>query len=184
MRIADWNGFDWMLVLMVGFSMGMGFRRGLVRAVMGLAGFIVGFLLAAGNYTRFGDWIYDTHMIASTSTSRVVAFMLIVVFVAVGSELIARLLQKTIHALGLGLADRFLGAGFGFIRGCLFGIVLLMIPTTFTPQSKLITTSVLSPYLFAVAHDVSFLVPQYLQQQMLNGAFSFKQKSTHWINRH
>ena len=184
MRIADWNGFDWMLILMVGFSMGMGFRRGLVRTVMGLAGFVLGFLLAAGNYTRFGDWICDTHMIASTSTARIVAFLVIAALVGISAELLARLMQKTIHAVGLGLADRFLGAGFGFIRGCMIGIALLMIATTFTPQSKLITSSVLSPGLFAAAHDVSFLVPQYLQQQMIDGAFTFKQNSPHWINRH
>jgi membrane protein required for colicin V production len=184
MRVTDWNGFDWMLVLVVGFSVGMGFRRGVVRTVMGLAGFIGGFLLAAGNYTRFGDWINDTHMIASTSTARIVAFLLIVVLVAVVAELVARLLQKTIHAVGLGLVDRSMGAGFGFVRGCMIGIALLMIPTTFAPQSKLITTSILSPYLFAVAHDVSFLVPRYLQQQMLSGAFDFKQSSPQWMNRH
>lgn len=184
MRMADWNGFDWMLILVVGFSMGMGFRRGLVRTVMGLAGFVLGFLLAAGNYTRFGDWICDTHIIASTPTARIVAFLLIAALVGIGAELFARLLQKTIHAVGLGLADRFLGAVFGFIRGCMIGIALLMIATTFTPQSKLITSSVLSPGLFAAAHDVSFLVPQYLQQQMIDGAFTFKQNPQHWINRH
>ena len=184
MRVTDWNGFDWMLVLTVGFSVGMGFRRGLVRAVMGLAGFVGGFLLAAWNYTRLGDWIRSTHMIGSTSTARIVAFLLIVGVVAIAVELAARLLQKTIHAVGLGLVDRSLGAGFGLIRGCMIGIALLLIPTTFTPQSKLITTSILSPHLFAVAHDVSFLVPQYLQQQMLNGAFTFKQTSSHWIIRH
>ena len=184
MRVTDWNGFDWMLVLIVGFSMGLGFRRGLVRTVMGLAGFVGGFLLAAGNYTRLGDWIRDTHMIASTSTARILAFLLIVVLVAIGAELIARVAQKTIHAVGLGLVDRSMGAGFGFIRGCLIGIALLLIPTTFAPQSKAITCSVLSPYLFAAAHDVSFLVPQYLQQQMVNGAFTFKQNSPHWIIRH
>jgi hypothetical protein len=31
-----------------------------------------------------------------------------------------------------------------------------------------VATSVLSPYFFAVAHDVSFLVPQYLERLTLN----------------
>jgi membrane protein required for colicin V production len=184
MRLADWNGFDWFLVLVVVVSMGFGFRRGIVRTVFGFAGFILGFVLAAWNYTWLGDWMNSIHLITSVSTARIAAFLSIVVAISVGVELLARLLQKTVRAVGLGLVDRGLGAGFGFLRGCLVGIALIMIPSTLMPQSKLITGSVLSPYLFAVAHDVSFLVPQYVQQRMINGAFNLKENSSQWINRH
>jgi len=43
MRMADWNGFDWLLVSIVAFSMFMAFWRGLVRAIFGLVGFVGGF---------------------------------------------------------------------------------------------------------------------------------------------
>jgi len=184
MKLADWNGFDWFLIMILAISMGFGFRRGIVRAVLGFAGFVGGFLLAAWNYTWLGDWINSTHLIASVSTARIVAFLAIVVAIGVGVELLARLLQKTIRAAGLSLVDRMLGAGFGFLRGCLLGIGLIMIPSTLLPSSKLVTGSVLSPYLFAAAHDVSFLVPQYLQQRMINGAFNLRENSSQWINRH
>jgi hypothetical protein len=59
-----------------------------------------------------------------------------------------------------------------------------MATTTFLPQSGVLTTSVLTPYLFAVAHDVSFLVPQYVQQSMVNGAVDIKHGSPDWINRY
>jgi membrane protein required for colicin V production len=184
MRVADWNGFDWLLILIMVVSMGIGFRTGLVRSVLGLLGFVGGFVLAAWNYTWLGDWLNDVRAISSVSTARSVAFLLIVVVVVVAVELISRLMLMTVRAVGLGLVDRTLGAGFGFLRACLIGFALLMIPTTFVPQSKVITASVLSPYLFAVAHDVSFLVPQYLQQLMASGAFNFKQAPPHWINQH
>jgi len=103
----------------------------------------------------------------------------IVVAVAAAFELVGRGLQKSLRSIGLGIFDRALGAGFGFARGCLIGIAVLMAATTLAPQSQVVTTSVLSPYLFAVAHDVSFLVPQYLQQSMMDGAFDFKQNPPH-----
>jgi membrane protein required for colicin V production len=184
MRVTDFNGFDWILTLTLLVSVGMGARRGVIRSVVELAGFIGGFMLAAGNYTTWGDWMCDVHMMKSPPMARVVAFLLIVVLVVVAAELLARLMHKTLHAAGLGLVDRFLGAVFGFARGCLIGIALVLIPTTFAPQSKVIATSVLSPYLFALAHDVSFLVPQYLLDQMTGGAVNFKQSPLHWINRH
>lgn len=179
MNISDFNFFDWFLVVLVGFSMVMAFRRGLVRAIFGLMGFIGGFLLATWNYAMVGDWINQSRITISPSTARVVAFLLIVVAVAAGLELVGRLLQKFLRHVGLGLLDRLLGMAFGFARGCLMGMVVLMAATTFAPESEAVTSSVLTPYLFAVAHDVSFLVPQYLQQLMVNGAYDIKASTPH-----
>jgi membrane protein required for colicin V production len=121
--------------------------------------------------------------IQSQATARILAFILVAVAVAFAFELIGRGVQRSLHSIGLGTFDRILGAIFGFARGCLICIALLMLSANLAPQSSLLVRSALSPYLFAVAHDVSFLVPQYLQQEMVDGAFDFKQ-NPHWINRH
>jgi membrane protein required for colicin V production len=175
MRWSDWNAFDWMLAGILLFSVVAGFRRGFVRTVFGLAGFVGGFLLASWKYIRVGEMIIDEGWIRSTTTAMVVAYVLIVVFIALAVELVARILQRSVRAAGLGFMDRMLGATLGFARGLMIGIALLMIPTAFAPQSKLVVTSVLSPYFFAVAHDVSFLVPHYLQHLTRNGPFFFPQ---------
>jgi membrane protein required for colicin V production len=177
--MADWNGFDWLLISLVAFSVFMAFWRGLVRAIFGLVGFIGGFQMATWNYTKVGDWMVDSRFMTMPQAARMLAFLLIVIAVAAAFELVGRGTQKSLHAIGLGIFDRILGAGFGFARGCLLGIAVLMAATSIAPQSEVLTTSVLSPYLFAVAHDVSFLVPQYLQQSMMDGAFDFKQNPPH-----
>ena len=182
MSVADFNWFDWLLILIVAFSMVMAFRRGFVRALFGVLGFIGGFALAALNYDVVGDWINTSRLTIAPSTARIIGFLLIVVAVAAAFELLGRLVQKVLRTVGLTFLDRTLGLAFGFARGCLIGIGLLLITTTFAPRSPIITTSVLSPYLFAVTHDVSFLVPQYLQRLMLDGAFNLKQSPPHWIN--
>jgi membrane protein required for colicin V production len=159
MTMADLNGFDWTLIAVVAVSMIAGFRRGLVRTVLGIAGFIGGFLLASWDYERLAVWLLGMRVIRSEWTAKLVAFLLLLALVGIGAALVDRILRTTIRASGLGYWDRTLGAGFGLIRGCIFGIALLMVPATFAPQSKLIKTSVLIPYLFEAAHDVSFLVP-------------------------
>ena len=184
MNVADFNWFDWVLVAIVIFSMVMAFRRGFVRALFGMLGFIGGFLAASQYYTEVGDWFNGSKLVMAPSTARVIGFLLIVVAVAAAFEIFGRMVQKALKAIGLTLLDRILGMGFGFARGCLIGIGLLMIPTTFMPQSQMVTTSVLSPYLFAVAHDVSFLVPPSLQRLMLQGAFNLEKNPPHWINWH
>jgi membrane protein required for colicin V production len=184
MRLADFNAFDWLLILIVAYSMVGAFRRGLVRAIFGLLGFIGGFQVATWSYTTVAEWITASRLHVSLATARIVGFLLVVVVVAVALEVLGWLLQKTLRRVGLGPFDRLLGVAFGFARGCLIGIAVLMATTTLAPQSETVTTSVLSPYLFAVAHDVSFLVPQYLQQLMETGAFDFKHDPPRWINRH
>ena len=78
MNVADFNWFDWVLVAIVIFSMVMAFRRGFVRALFGMLGFIGGFLLAAQYYTVVGDWFNGSRLVVAPSTARVIGFLLIV----------------------------------------------------------------------------------------------------------
>jgi membrane protein required for colicin V production len=167
MRLVEWNGLDWLLAGILLFSIVAGLRRGLVRAVLGLAGFVGGFLLASWKYVQVADLILGAGWTKSTATARVAAYLLIVALVVIAVELVARLAHKTVRAVGLSSMNRLLGGGFGFLRGWIAGMAVLMIPATFAPQSRLVTTSILCPYFFAVAHDVSFLVPQYVQHLTL-----------------
>ena len=184
MRVSDFNFFDWILILVVVISMVLAFRRGLVRAIFGLLGVVGGFQLAAWNYASLGDLIGESRLRITTPVARVLAFVVIVLVVAVLLEVAGSLVQKALRWVGLGPLDRVLGTIFGFARGCLVGMAVLMLTTTFAPNSEVLSTSVLTPYLFAVAHDVSFLVPQYLQQLMINGAYDIKHGTPHWIIQH
>jgi membrane protein required for colicin V production len=184
MRVADFNFFDWFLILITAFSMIMAFRTGLVRAIFGLLGLIAGFQLAAWYYADVSEWVMAARIKMSVPTARIIAFVLIAIIVTVIVDLAGRFIQKILRQMGLGWFDRLLGMAFGFARGCLIAIAILMLTSAFAPQSAALTDSELTPYLFAVAHDVSFLVPQYLQTLMVDGAIDLKHGPAHWINRH
>jgi membrane protein required for colicin V production len=184
MRLSDWNGFDWLLITILLISMGVAYRRGIVRTICGLAGFFGGLALASMYYTPLADWIVHIKLLSSVPTARIVAFLLIVIVAVSLFEALGLMLQKVLRVVGLGFVDHLLGVAFGFVRGCVICIGVLMVTTRFAPQSWVVTTSVLSPYLLEAAHDVSFLVPEYLQQLMTAGAFNFKQGPPHWINQH
>jgi membrane protein required for colicin V production len=183
MRLADLNYFDWVLIAIVFISMALAFRRGLVRAIFALLGFVGGFQTAAWTYRYVGEWLLACRIPMSVPTARILAFLLVVVIVAAVVDGAGGLLQKLLRTVGLGLFDRVLGMAFGFARGCLVAIAILMFTTTFAPQSSAVTNSELTPYLFAVFHDVSFLVPEYLQDLMASGAFNFDHSTPYWINR-
>jgi membrane protein required for colicin V production len=143
--IGEWNGFDWLLATIVGFSIVRAVMSGLVRAIFGLLGLLGGFQLASFTYLALGDRLNETRWIDSQPIARILAFLFIAAAVAVGFDLVGRGLQKSLKAIGLSAFDRILGAAFGFARGCMIGIGLLAAVATFAPQSQQITTSALSP---------------------------------------
>ena len=167
MSLADLNWFDWVLIAILIVSMVRAYVTGLVRAIAGLFGIAVGFEVASWDYVDLGTRMRDQAWITSEFMARTVAFLVIMVVVVMVFEVAGRILQKSLRTIGLGTFDRILGAGFGFARACLIGIALLIAATIFTPQPDAVSKSVLRPYLFTVVHDVSFLIPDSIQQRIL-----------------
>jgi len=178
---TQWNAFDWGLVVILLASMFFAFRSGLVRAAFGLIGLIGGFQIATWCYADVGDLISPSRLAWPPPARKIFGFLVVVALVTIAMQIAGWALQKMLRKVGLGGFDRVLGTAFGFARGCLVGLGIVMAASIAAPQSELLTTSVLTPYLFALAHDVSFLVPQYLQQQMIDGAFDFKHNAPDWI---
>ncbi|MBB5317994.1 CvpA family protein [Tunturibacter empetritectus] len=173
------NLFDWFLIAILAYSTIVAFFRGIIRELFSLGGLIVGILIASWNYNRLA--IYLQRLIATPSIAEMVSFFLLVIGVMVLSALLGRALNRTAHAIGLGFFDRILGAVFGFARGCLLGVAILMAIAAFSPHPPWIKNSQLSSYFLAGAHAVSFVVPHDLQQRILDGAAQLKHNAPNWI---
>jgi membrane protein required for colicin V production len=173
------NLFDCFLIVMLAYSTIMAFLRGIILELFSLGGLIAGILLASWNYEHVATIL--GHLITTPATAEIVAFLFIIIGVMVLCTLLGKALNRTAHAIGLGFFDRLLGALFGFARGCLFGVALLMAIAAFLPHSAWIANSRLSSYFLAGAHAVSFVVPHDLQQQILNGAQQLKHTAPDWI---
>jgi membrane protein required for colicin V production len=106
------------------------------------------------------------------------------VVVMIVCALLGKALHHTADAIGLGFFDRLLGAVFGYLRGCLLCVAILMAVSAFLPPNLAVAKSSLSPYFLAGAHAVSFVVPHDLRQRILNGAEQLKHTAPDWIKRH
>jgi membrane protein required for colicin V production len=173
------NLFDCLLIAVLAYSTIVAFLRGIILELISLAGLIAGILLAAWNYKHVATMLET--LITTPAIAEIVAFLLIVIGIMVLSTLLGKALNRTAHAIGLGFFDRLMGALFGFGRGCLFGVAILMAIAAFLPHSAWIANSRLSSYFLAGAHAVSFVVPHDLQQQILNGAQQLKHNAPDWI---
>jgi len=171
-QLSGFNAFDWFLVLTMAWSVAVAFARGIIRELFGLAGTILGLLLASWNYHSISPWL--AQWITSPIAADVTAFLLIACAVLVLCTTFGRLVRGTAHTVGLGFFDRLAGAGFGLLRGFLLGVGVLITATAFFPPQFFIANSRLAPYFLAAAREVSFVVPQNLQRRLSNGIDSVR----------
>ncbi len=152
-----------------------GFRRGIIRVLFSLLGIVTGILLASWNYIRLAGALHST--IGSNAAAQIVAFLAILIAVVLVFTFAATLARKTVAAVGLGIFDRLLGGAFGFLRGALLGVAILMAISAFLPDLPWLANSRLKPYFLAGSHAVSFVVPGRLQEEMAAGAAHLLQQT-------
>ncbi len=117
--------FDYAVLGIVAASLVLGLWRGVVSEILALAAWVVAFVVArmfaADVAPVFGKLLPDATLryVAGFAT---VCLAVLVVF-SIG-RLVARLLMK---AVGLGWADRTLGAVFGIGRGVVVALLLVLI---------------------------------------------------------
>lgn len=163
-HLARFNALDWILMFLVVWSVVVAFSRGLIRELFGLAGTVLGLLLACWNYQqlalRLSAWI------TTPIAAEIAAFLLIFVGILIACTLLGRLVRGTAHTVGLGFLDRLSGAAFGLLRGALLGLGLVVTAMTLFSSENLAANSRLAPYFLAAAREVSFVVPQDLQKRI------------------
>ncbi|MFY9327624.1 MAG: CvpA family protein [Georgfuchsia sp.] len=126
--------FDYSVLAGVALSVLLGFWRGVVSEVLALVAwvlaFILGRLFAPHLALELSRWITDPAL------QYLAAFLAIAVAVLLLAALVRLLVSGLLRAIGLGWADRFLGAMFGLARGVLLVLVLVAAGglTTFPKQ--------------------------------------------------
>lgn len=109
MGLSSLTGWDWFVALVCLLSVMMGLWRGMVRTVFGLAAWIVALL----GTPLFGPRLVET---AGLQAHPWVVFTLVFVALLVGVRVLGSLLARALGTVGLGGADRGLGAALGAAR--------------------------------------------------------------------
>lgn len=161
------TAFDGLLLLIVVVSTLLAFRRGIIRVLLSIAGFVVGLMLAAWNYVEFATWLHQ--WILSMAAAEVTAFLAILFGVMVVASIVGSVVRRVVKTVGLGFVDRLLGALFGLFRGVLLGVAVMLAVAAFVPDSPWLRKSTLAPYFLAGSHAVSFVVPEQLAMRIAHG---------------
>lgn len=118
------TGFDYALLAIVALSALLGVWRGVVSEVLGLLAWVAAFFAARAWGESVGAML---PLALGEPAWRGVAGVVTVFVATLLLFVLARLLlSRLLRAVGLGLADRFLGAVFGLARGLLLVLVLAL----------------------------------------------------------
>ncbi len=116
------NWLDIVIIVTLAISTFLGLRTGIIKAVLSLAGLIVGVILAGHLYVPLSEQL---SFIQQADVAKVVAFAIILIGVMVIAIVLARLLKWAASVIMLNWVNHLGGAVFGLALGAIFCGALL-----------------------------------------------------------
>ena len=113
--------------------------------------------------------------------SEALSFLAIAMGVMILAGLLGRLIRWSVHSVGLGWADRFIGAIFGFLKGCVLVTIAVLVVAAFLPQATWFRESRLVPYFLTAAHQASVVTPSELGQRIREGVTLIRNAQPPWL---
>jgi membrane protein required for colicin V production len=147
---------DIAVIVIIGIATLIGLKIGIIKAVLTLAGVIVGVLLAGRLYVTLADRLT---FIPQETLARVVAFAIILAVVVLIASILAGVLKWLASIILLGWVNRLGGALLGLIMGSILCGALLAMWTNFLGISDPIAESALATFLLDRFPMVLALLP-------------------------
>ena len=170
---------DWAIVVILIVSVLSAAKHGFFVEAFSLAGVVLGLLLASWNYQKILPWINS--WVHSPGVAEAIAFVVIAIAVMVIAGLAGRLIRWSVRSIGLGWADRFVGAIFGLLKGCVLVTLAVMAIAAFLPHATWLERSRIAPYFLSVAHEVSVVTPAELGERIREGVKVIRDAQPDWL---
>ncbi len=154
------NWFDIILLVLLVLSVLGGWKSGLVRSVFGWVALILGIVLASHFYRPLSETAFS-HLFqrGGGGLASVLSFIVIFAVVVVIVGILAIWLDRLVTASILNWVNRFGGAVFGLLTGCIFLGALLAIALGFFGTQTFITESAIASLLVDKFPAVLVLLP-------------------------
>ncbi len=143
------NWLDIVIAVIIALSAVLGYRKGFLRKILGIAGIILGFILAVRFYKPFSGFA-EGILKTNSGAVPVICFLIIIGIVFALAVWVARF----IAGLNSGTAtiDKILGAIFGFLQGLIIASILAVNLSFINyPDSQVRSASYLYPVVYNVA---------------------------------
>lgn len=153
------TAFDYAVLTIIAASVLLGLWRGVVSELLALVAWIVAFFVARAEASTVANLLGG--QIAEPGLRLAAAYGLVVVGVLLVFAVARIVISLMVKAVGLGVLDRILGAGFGVLRGILVVLAAVLVAgMTPLPKSEWWRTAMLAPPLETVVIASKPWLPQ------------------------
>ncbi len=150
------NWLDIVIIVAIAITTLIGLKVGIIKAVLSLAGLIVGVILAGRYYIPLSEQL---SFISETGVAKIVAFAIILIGVMVIAGVLAWLLKWVASVMMLGWVNRVGGAIFGLVLGAIACSAVLAIWVKFLGIDRAVTESILATILLGYFPMILALLP-------------------------
>ena len=173
------NFLDFLLIIVVAWSIISGFLAGFAREGVGFGATILGILFGFWFYGIPATWVRDYF---SARVANLIGFFIIFAVVVLIGAVVGRILSNVFKWAGLSWVDRLLGGAFGFVRGVVLSVAVVTVITAFapTPPPQIIAESSVMPYVTGAAGVLATLAPSELKHDFQESVDRLR----HYWNEH
>jgi membrane protein required for colicin V production len=156
------NFLDFLLIIVIGWSILSGFMAGFARVGVGFAATILGILFGFWFYNIPAAWVRDYF---SARIANLIGFFIVFALLVLVGAIVSGVLSRIFKWAGLSWVDRLLGGAFGFVRGVVLSVAVVTVITAFapTPPPQIIAESRVMPYVAGAAGVMATLAPSELK---------------------
>ena len=161
------NVADWVILFVIIITIIHAASEGFFHEAFGIAGLIVGYLLAAWQYHRIAAWFAP--YVKSPWVGEIIGFLIIFIGVMILAGIAGRISRWIMKEAGLSFFDRVLGGLLGALKGGLIVAIVLMSMAAFTPSSRWLEGSSMAPYFLVVGRAAIWVAPAELRARFYQG---------------
>jgi membrane protein required for colicin V production len=158
---------DWIILAFLLFSVVSAAWEGFFHEAFGMAGLILGYLLAAWQYRRVADWFEP--ILKQPWLGEIGAFLVIFFAVMIVAFLAGRLARWLMKEAGLTAVDRTMGGLLGLVKGSLVVAIVLVAAAAFAPAARWLPGSQLAPYFLVAGRAAVWVAPAELRHRFDEG---------------
>ncbi len=156
------NLFDIALIIILLFFIWQGFRTGLVGAIGGFLGILVG-IWAGSHYMQVvATWIIETIDISNEALANIIAFVVIFLAVNIIASLIVMIINRIFHFIPfINILNKLAGAFVGLVGGILAVATFVYLLSLF-PISETVNQAILDSPLANWASSIAVIVKPFI----------------------
>ncbi|MFC1913948.1 CvpA family protein [Chloroflexota bacterium] len=147
---------DIVIIALIAVPTLIGLKMGIIKAILSLAGVIIGIFLAGNFYAMLAEKLT---FIPQENLAKIAAFAIIFIGIMIIAGVLASVLEKMVSLVLLGWINHLGGAAFGFLLGAFFCGALLAIWVNFLGAGETISESGLATLLLDRFPMVLALLP-------------------------